>query len=156
MTNAHHGVADGLDRLATAMHLEDTGPFAAFVLAVDGGFPTIYVVSEGRFYPFGVLRANAEAREGYEAATWTFDDLERAARVLNDITSWIGIGQGMQQALAHAKTMDDNRLMWPFERALRAAQVEADNPHVCVCKRRFKTERGMVQHQRTCRKAVSA
>lgn len=105
---------------------------------------------DGRVWQFERLQSKADP-DGTARLTspWTIDDLDDAISYLVQLRREIryrGWEGAADRAAANRQTTADRRDQAVMERAA----WEAERPHVCPCGERWKTNRGMKQHQRAC------
>ena len=143
-------VRDSLDDYARRMDT-DGAPDVVFVVEAWGFEPPRVRVSL-----FERIRSVADPTgEKAMTAPWTVEELYDCAQFLHDIASHLRYRNGRDpdpfgSAVPAATAQRERRTNYTIERELKKAADEAARPWVCVCGKRWKTERGMKQHQRAC------
>lgn len=162
--SATRGVAEELDRLAidtrTGKHDE---PYLAVVTLIYADEPPRVLVAtpEGRLpteLNNTVLPEKDEPPNDNTRPVWfKLRDLEEANGALGDAAMGWRCYPRKTDRLVPKETMGEFIAHWiergwarsrdfPIEQALKAAAYLDEYPHLCSCRERFKTERGMKQH----------
>jgi len=150
-------VRDALDDYARRMDTDGV-PHVAFVIEGHGFEPprVRVLARDGQVTQFEKLRSVPDPDGAKQrTAAWTIEDLEDCAQFLSDIASYLRY-RGRSDpdpwgsAVPEAIRQRERRRANVVETVMKRAAYESAHPFVCVCGERWKTERGMKQHQRAC------
>lgn len=149
-------VRDALDDYARRMDTDGV-PHVAFVIEGHGfDAPRVRVLTRsGKAVQFERMRSVPDP-DGAKRMTadWTIEDLDDCARFFADIAAHLRFGRYKEDpwatAVPEATTQRERRRDFAVESEMKKAAHLSAHPFICPCGERWKTERGMKQHQRAC------